>query len=125
MFFWQSQNNWKSQKHWLYKVLAYVLCKRSCLLLNLLTRIKRSTYYQTHPHIKCEEKDSFRCNDTKRISFNDPKNIHTPFDRLIFQKNFEIEKNASKVALAAVLLQQDADNYLHPISYHSRMLNKH
>lgn len=53
------------------------------------------------------------------------KNIHTPFDRLIFQKNFEIEKNASKVVLAAVLLQQDADNYFHPISYHSRMLNKH
>ena len=42
-----------------------------------------------------------------------------------FGKSFEIETDASKVAIAAVLLQRDANNQLHPISYNSRMLSKH
>ena len=40
-----------------------------------------------------------------------------------FSKNFEIETDASKVAIAAVLLQRDDEQQLHPIAYYSRTLN--
>uniref|UniRef100_A0AC34FUF8 Reverse transcriptase n=1 Tax=Panagrolaimus sp. ES5 TaxID=591445 RepID=A0AC34FUF8_9BILA len=41
-----------------------------------------------------------------------------------FGKAFEIHTDASKEAAAAVLLQADNDNHLHPVVYFSRKMNK-
>lgn len=40
-------------------------------------------------------------------------------------KPFTLESDASNIALSAVLLQADRDGKLHPVSYWSRILNKH
>ena len=75
---------------------------------------------------KCESVGGWKDEHTEALEIIKEKLVNAPvLAPPRFGQPFEVETDASAKAIAAVLLQRNNNNELHPIVFASRTLNKH